>query len=62
LGISPSSLSSSSGSGSGGGGGGCFIDTAGSSVPGLLSVMLMLLTIGVVITHWRMAQRAQGAK
>jgi hypothetical protein len=46
LGISPA----------GGGGGGCFIDTAGTSVPGMLSVMLMLLTIGVVITHWRMAQ------
>jgi hypothetical protein len=55
LGISPASLASSSDSG-GGGGGGCFIDTAGTSVPGMLSVMLMLLTIGVVITHWRMAQ------
>jgi hypothetical protein len=52
LGISPASLASSSGSGGGGGGGGCFIDTAGGSVPGLLSIMLELLTIGVVITLW----------
>jgi hypothetical protein len=58
LGISPASLSSSSGSG-GGGGGGCFIDTAGTSVPGLLSVMLVLLTICVVIAHWRTAQGAR---
>jgi hypothetical protein len=55
LGISPASLASASGSG--GGGGGCFIDTAGGSVPGVLSVMLVLLTIGVVITHWRTANR-----
>jgi hypothetical protein len=54
LGISPASLSSSSGSsGGGGGGGGCFINTAGGSVPGMLSVILVLLTFGVVITHWR---------
>jgi hypothetical protein len=52
LGISPASIASSSGSG-GGGGGGCFIDTAGTSVPGMLSVILMLLTISVVIAHWR---------
>ena len=57
LGISPASIASSSGSGGGGGGGGCFIDTAGGSVPGLLSVILVLLTIGIVITHWRMATR-----
>jgi hypothetical protein len=55
LGISPASIASSSGSG-GGGGGGCFIDTAGGSVPGMLSVILVLLTLGVVLSHWRMAQ------
>jgi uncharacterized membrane protein YgcG len=56
LGISPASLSSSSGSSGGGGGGGCFIDTAGGSVPGVLSFILAMLTIGVVIAHWRTAQ------
>ena len=53
LGISPASLASSS---SGVGGAGCFIDTTGGSVPGVLSFILAMLTIGVVIAHWRTAQ------
>jgi hypothetical protein len=52
LGTSPASIASAAGS-AGGGGGGCFIDTAGQSVPRRVTWLVMLLIIGVVITHWR---------
>jgi hypothetical protein len=50
LGISPASIVSS-----GGGGAGCFIGAAGESIPWIWLWILAVLTLAVVITHWRTA-------